>query len=80
MREIYHDFCVPIFPNGTHWPCEFLNVDGISYLISSGASPYATCCVLRKPFYPPSPDFIKSIPYNKVGEDVENMYLKEQCV
>ena len=34
MREVYLDFCVPIFPNGNNWKCDFLNVNAVSFPIS----------------------------------------------
>jgi len=34
MLEVYDDFCVPIFPNGSNWRCHFLNTQNIAYLIT----------------------------------------------
>mmetsp|Transcript_20103 Transcript_20103/g.52184 ORF Transcript_20103/g.52184 Transcript_20103/m.52184 type:complete len:304 (+) Transcript_20103:68-979(+) len=33
MRERYSDICVPIFPKGSMWTCDFVNVDNTSYLL-----------------------------------------------
>lgn len=57
--EVYNDFCVPIFVNGSNWPCRFLNVDNVAYLISpSKLSGFPDCCVFGKPWSPPEPTFL----------------------
>eukprot|EP00050_Salpingoeca_kvevrii_P008509 m.303303 g.303303 ORF g.303303 m.303303 type:complete len:252 (-) comp15823_c0_seq1:59-814(-) len=61
LREVYPDYCVPIFVNGSEWSCDFLNVDGTSYLLQHEDRPAGQpeCCVFLKPFYPPPPDFLQ---------------------
>ena len=85
LLEMYHDFCVPIFQNGSNWRCHFLNVNDTVYLISlDNTSPYPPCCVFGHPWEPPSPDFVKNMPYNRVntvntdGFDAHNslIYMK----
>ena len=60
LRETYHDFCVPIFPGGFQWSCDFVNVNNISYLLQHADRPklHPECCIFRKPWSPPSPDFV----------------------
>jgi len=61
MLEVYEDFCVPIFPNGSNWQCKFLNTKGVSYLISTDPKTgYAPCCVFGQPWNPPSPTFLRN--------------------
>lgn len=61
MLEVYDDFCVPIFQNGSQWKCHFLNTKGVSYLISSDPkSFYPPCCVFGKPWSPPAPNFLQN--------------------
>ena len=59
MRETYHDECVPIFQNGSAWSCDFLNVNGTSYLLQheDRAAGQPECCVFARPWSPPRPDF-----------------------
>eukprot|EP00026_Physarum_polycephalum_P016797 Phypoly_transcript_17798.p1 GENE.Phypoly_transcript_17798~~Phypoly_transcript_17798.p1 ORF type:complete len:235 (+),score=27.21 Phypoly_transcript_17798:31-705(+) len=61
MREVYLDFCVPIFPNGSNWKCDFLNVNATSYLIMYDDRPQGQpeCCVFEEPWYPPAPNFLQ---------------------
>ncbi|KYQ96748.1 hypothetical protein DLAC_04047 [Tieghemostelium lacteum] len=63
MLEVYLDFCVPIFMNGSDWTCNFLNVNGISYLISDDPNRpdyVPDCCVFGDPWYPPQPNFLET--------------------
>ncbi|KAL9658049.1 hypothetical protein ABK040_012287 [Willaertia magna] len=74
MLEVYDQFCVPIFekdsyPYNSNWPCKFLNVDFVSYLISPkpSSSPFPECCVFgEKVFHPPHRGFLNEnhVPYN----------------
>eukprot|EP00041_Stephanoeca_diplocostata_P015025 m.284044 g.284044 ORF g.284044 m.284044 type:complete len:263 (+) comp19897_c0_seq1:258-1046(+) len=59
MRETYHDACVPIFPHGSLWSCDFLNVNETSYLLQHDDRPQGQpeCCVFLKPWLPPKPSF-----------------------
>jgi hypothetical protein len=61
MREVYHDLCVPIFLAGSNWACDFLNVNGVAYLIQhkDRAKGQPACCIFRKPWSPPAPNFLK---------------------
>ena len=64
MIEERQDFCVNIFPSNNSisndFPCTFLDVNGTSYLISSGPkSPLPPCCIWGKPWYPAEPDFLR---------------------
>jgi hypothetical protein len=65
MRETYKDACVPIFPNGSMWSCDFVNVDGASYLLQHEDRPpgQPECCVFLKPWSPPRPSFADSLAY-----------------
>jgi len=66
MLEVYDDFCVPIFVNGSNWRCHFLNTQNVSYLITfpGDGAPFPPCCVFLQPWQPPAPNFIDPIPYN----------------
>jgi hypothetical protein len=70
MLEVYNSYCVPIFPNesGSRWRCHFLNVGGVSYLITFDDHPDAAtrppCCVFGDPWYPPTPDFLQRLQAN----------------
>ena len=61
MREQYYDFCVPIFPNGSNWKCDFLNTQGVSFLVMYEDRPInqPPCCIFEKPWMPPAPDFLQ---------------------
>jgi len=61
MIEKYYDFCVPIFPGGNKWKCDFLNTKAVSYLITYEDRPLnqPPCCIFLEPWYPPSPNFIQ---------------------
>lgn len=60
LREVYHDACVPIFRKGSMWSCDFLNVNGTSYLLQHADRPAGQpeCCVFLQPWSPPAPDFL----------------------
>jgi len=64
MIENY-TYCVPIFTQGNRWPCEFLNVNNISYLLSWGSSPFPPCCIFEQPWRPVGPRFLDKLSYNK---------------
>jgi hypothetical protein len=62
MIEIYKDFCIPIFTLPTtnyDFPCNFLNVNNISYLINTGTptKERPACCIFQKDFHPPLQTF-----------------------
>lgn len=59
---MYHDSCVPIFPNGSMWSCDFLNVGGVSYLLQheDRAPGQPECCIFLKPWNPPAPGFVQA--------------------
>lgn len=61
LREVYHDACVPIFTNGSQWSCDFLNINGTSYLLQHADRPAGQpeCCVFLSPWNPPAPDFLE---------------------
>ena len=65
MRETYEDACVPIFPKGSMWSCDFLNVGGTSYLLQheDRAAGQPECCVFEKQWSPPRPSFGSSLAY-----------------
>mmetsp|Transcript_24287 Transcript_24287/g.72525 ORF Transcript_24287/g.72525 Transcript_24287/m.72525 type:complete len:264 (+) Transcript_24287:100-891(+) len=65
MRERYSDICVPIFPKGSMWTCDFVNVDNTSYLLQFGdrAVGQPECCVFERPWVPPNPAFGKTLKY-----------------
>lgn len=65
MIEHFDDFCLPIFSADFHWPCTFFNRLNVAYLLSPSWAPYGPCCVYRKPWWPPAPDFLKVVPYNR---------------
>lgn len=54
MVEIYHDWCIPIFPNGNDWKCIFLNTHNTTWLINDSPD-MGPCCVFGKPWLPPKP-------------------------
>jgi hypothetical protein len=60
LRETYHDICVPIFPGGSEWSCDFLNTNGTAYLLQHAdrAAGQPECCIFEKPWSPPAPDFL----------------------
>eukprot|EP01139_Manchomonas_bermudensis_P000832 Amastigsp_a952_278.p2 type:complete len:247 gc:universal Amastigsp_a952_278:1483-743(-) len=63
MLEVYRDFCIPIFPNATFGPCNFLNAadsGGVNtaWLIFSPGAPSEQCCVFGRPWHPPAPNFL----------------------
>lgn len=60
LREVYHDACVPIFSNGSQWSCDFLNLNGTSYLLQHEDRPEGQpeCCIFLQPWNPPAPDFL----------------------
>ncbi|EFA76268.1 hypothetical protein PPL_10029 [Heterostelium album PN500] len=62
MHEVYNDFCVPIFSNGSDWTCDFINVKGVSYLVTHDDRPadVPPCCIFGDPWYPPAPNFIQT--------------------
>eukprot|EP01117_Protostelium_nocturnum_P013125 TRINITY_DN4879_c0_g1_i1.p1 TRINITY_DN4879_c0_g1~~TRINITY_DN4879_c0_g1_i1.p1 ORF type:complete len:223 (-),score=46.03 TRINITY_DN4879_c0_g1_i1:152-820(-) len=66
MLEVYEDFCVPIFEGGNNFKCNFLNVNGTAYLISSH-SQFPPCCIFSPNFNPPAPDFLAKakVPFNQ---------------
>ena len=62
MLEVYNDFCIPIFTLPTrnfNFPCKFLNVNNISYLINIGKPTLERpeCCIFQKDFHPPLQTF-----------------------
>ena len=69
LRETYHDICVPIFPGGAEWSCDFLNTNGAAYLLQHDdrAPGQPECCVFERPWSPPAPDFLShaGLPYLK---------------
>ncbi|EGG19538.1 hypothetical protein DFA_00116 [Cavenderia fasciculata] len=85
MHEVYYDFCVPIFSNGSDWSCDFINVKGVSYIVTHDDAPsdVPPCCVFGDPWYPPSPNFITgcgatqnvSAPLNGQEIDYWTIYL-----
>lgn len=65
MREVYDDACVPIFPTGSSWSCDFLNVNDTSYLLRHADRPVdqPECCVFERPWEPPAPTFLAGAPF-----------------
>jgi len=76
ILEVYDDFCVPIFENGSNWRCHFLNTPygetpvDTSFLITFEDHPdphRPPCCVFAQPWFPPPPDFLNRVqaPFNQ---------------
>eukprot|EP00038_Savillea_parva_P023150 m.39828 g.39828 ORF g.39828 m.39828 type:complete len:268 (+) comp5869_c0_seq2:187-990(+) len=65
MRETYHDSCVPIFPKGSMWSCDFVNTNGTSYLLQHAdrVPGQPECCVFERPWVPPNPHFGKTLTF-----------------
>ncbi|XP_064630936.1 uncharacterized protein LOC135489486 [Lineus longissimus] len=77
ISEHYDDFCIPIFAGlGYHWPCILLHVKETSYLISNDKNaPYGECCIWRRPWKVPSPDFVEVMQYDRT--DVYQNHITE---
>eukprot|EP00040_Diaphanoeca_grandis_P038987 m.257869 g.257869 ORF g.257869 m.257869 type:complete len:237 (-) comp35802_c0_seq1:188-898(-) len=74
MRETYHDMCVPIFPKGSMWSCDFLNVNNISYLLQheDRAAGQPECCIFEKPWVPPRPTFGDTLFFKTTTTEIIN--------
>lgn len=58
--ELYLDFCVPIFYPNSYFPCVIFNFNETAYLMTDVKYRYSGCCVYKKPWSPPRPDFMKA--------------------
>ncbi len=68
MRETYRDFCIPVFGplSSNNFGCSFINrmagqSNGTSYVLFDSPD-LPECCVIGRPFHPPSPDFAHAMP------------------
>jgi hypothetical protein len=59
--------CVPIFVGGSGWSCDFLNVNGTSFLLQHDDRfpGQPECCVFEPRWNPPAPSFLENVPLFK---------------
>ena len=69
MTERYLDKCIDIFPDGRDYPCQFLSVQDVTYLIRFKPEPkkeFASCCRWSdEAFWAPRPDVISNMKFEK---------------
>lgn len=66
MTEIYQERCIDIFESGRDFPCQFLSVGPVTWLIKFKKNVPSSCCKWRQgPFWAPRRDVVQNMKFDR---------------